>query len=60
MSPEEHISGCKRPGPCCRICGSVQSRLGKSPSGVGSGVGEQPEDAFLLDCQVQIETEENY
>ena len=57
-SPAERISGCKRPGPCCRICGSVRSRLGKSPSGEGSGVGEQPDDAFLSDCQGQIEKDE--
>ena len=47
ISPAERISGCKRPGPCCRICGSVRSRLGKSQSGAGSGDGEQPADAFL-------------
>ena len=48
ISPAERISGCKRPGPCCRICGSVRSRLGKSQSGAGSGAGEQPGDDFLL------------
>ena len=47
ISPAERISGCKRPGPCCRICGSVRSRLGKSQSAAGSGAGEQPDHHFI-------------
>ena len=51
ISSAERISGCKHPGPYCIICGSGQSRLGKSPSGEGSGAGKQPGEAFLSDCQ---------